>query len=126
MIQSKLFSCTYIIYGTTSVDINASDDQNTSQRFFVNSVDNYLTLDYSVSRAGDLNQDGIDDVIIRIVYTSYGSSAFTGAAIVIYGKQGGNISSINLDGGLNITRIQIGSLEVNKHRYKMCYGFMRY
>ena len=106
-INSNTFSGAYIIYGqngTTSVDIDVSADLNPSQGFVVISADNYLLLGISVSPAGDLNHDGVDDVLIGAVDASYGPSAFTGAAIVVYGKQGGNISRINLDGEFNITQ----------------------
>jgi hypothetical protein len=58
----------------------------------------------SVSRAGDVNGDGIDDVIV----TAAGSSEGVGAAYVVFGKNGGfsadlNISTLNGTNGFKIT-----------------------
>jgi FG-GAP repeat protein len=53
---------------------------------------------WSVSAAGDVNGDGIGDVVIGAPYSSYAGSA-GGAAYVIFGKTGG-FQNLSLAGGL--------------------------
>jgi len=52
-------------------------------------------LGVSVSGAGDVNGDGLADVIVG----AYGRNNYSGAAYVVYGKAGGTFTGLELSGG---------------------------
>ena len=80
----------YVIFGTSSgfTDIDLSTTNlSSSQRGFMiagAAVGDYLG--YSVSCAGDINHDGIDDII----FGAYGSFGFAGAVYGLFGKASGH------------------------------------
>ena len=62
---------------------------------------------YSVSHAGDVNGDGIDDFIVGVIYADV-SGTNSGAAYVVFGKTGGfgtnlNLSTLNGTTGFRIS-----------------------
>jgi len=93
----------YVVFGSSSA-FNAS----TSLSTFTGTSGFKLTgagdLDFAgsaVSRAGDVNGDGFDDVIVGADLANEGASA-RGAAYVFFGKQNGFAAATSL-GGLNGT-----------------------
>ena len=74
---------------------------NSSEGRITEIVDRYLGLSrigYSVSDAGDVNRDGLDDLIIGAPYTAWptqGPIATAGVAYVVFGSS--NHSTANLD-----------------------------
>jgi hypothetical protein len=89
----------YVIFGRsgglgTNFDLSSL---NGSNGFAVNGFQESGQLGFSVSTAGDINNDGIDDIVIG----SRGAGELRGAAYVVFGSQNGfaaNLNPFNLDG----------------------------
>ena len=54
--------------------------------FTINGVDPVDQSGYSVSAAGDINGDGIDDVIISATFTSHSGITEAGSRYIVFGK----------------------------------------
>ena len=88
---------TYLIFGQATAfasSINLSS-LNGSNGFVLNGINTSDYAGYSVSSAGDFNQDGYDDIIIG-AYASdpYGSAS--GESYIVFGKASGFSSFVNL------------------------------
>ena len=85
----------YVFFGRTGgfddIALNVTDLATAGLGFRVIGPSTGSWLGYSVSRAGDVNGDGIDDLVIG----AYGYNSSKGAAYVIFGKQG-TFADINL------------------------------
>ncbi|MDX2050548.1 MAG: FG-GAP-like repeat-containing protein, partial [Rickettsiaceae bacterium] len=81
---------TYIIYGGSSLQNINLASLTSSQGFLVQGANSNDHLGFSVSSAGDLNNDGYDDMIIG----AYGYSSGAGRTYIIYG--GSSLQNINL------------------------------
>ncbi len=91
----------YVVYGGPKSSMTNLD-------FTVDTLDPHVTgfkikgsaginyLGFSLSKAGDIDNDGFDDIIIG----AYGTSSFKGAAYVIYGRP--KSSMMNIDFGTDI------------------------
>ena len=87
----------YVVFGDTSVTtaVNLDDVANGTGGFrIVGEVGNDYA-GFSVSSAGDVNGDGVDDVIVGAFGDDTGGNQ-AGAAYVVYGATGG-LSSVDLD-----------------------------
>jgi hypothetical protein len=75
----------YVVFGQTGgmsdIDLSSLDGQN---GFKITGDDAYSAAGFSVSKAGDFNGDGFDDVIIGAPY-AYGTYYYDGAAYIVYG-----------------------------------------
>ncbi|MBN4004886.1 hypothetical protein [Nostoc sp. LPT] len=91
----------YVVYGGTNVasggTLNLSD-LNGTNGFSINGIAADDFSGYSVSNAGDINNDGIDDLIIGAYHASPNGNQYAGQSYVVYG--GTNVSS---DGTLNLS-----------------------
>ena len=93
---------------TTLFDLS---DLNASNGFAIQGLDDFDNLGRSVSSAGDINGDGIDDLIIAAPYADYtGNYSAEGAAYVVFGSAGGfdatfDVSNLNTSNGFVITGI---------------------
>ncbi|MBH8554919.1 cadherin-like domain-containing protein [Nostocaceae cyanobacterium CENA357] len=67
---------------------------NGSNGFFINGFAAAAFSGRSVSSAGDINGDGIDDLIIGAVSPSYGS--YSGQSYIVFGKSSGFSASLEL------------------------------
>ncbi|MEL7085745.1 MAG: hypothetical protein AAGM36_14750 [Cyanobacteria bacterium J06597_1] len=89
----------YVLFGSPQgfdSDVQLSDLDG-SNGFFINGIDSYDNFGYSVSNAGDINGDGIDDLIIGAPYADRaGSYDNTGEAYVLFGSSEGFDSSVEL------------------------------
>ncbi|VEP16752.1 conserved hypothetical protein [Hyella patelloides LEGE 07179] len=93
----------YVVFGNPSigsgVDLNALDGTN---GFIVNGISEGDRLGGAVSDAGDLNGDGIADVVIGANFVDANGIEDAGASYVIFGRDGGgfteNIDLTTLDG----------------------------
>jgi len=99
----------YVVFGSDQVwasTLNLSS-LNGANGFVVNGVNNYDESGTSVSSAGDINGDGIDDLIIGAPYAN------AGACYVVFGSDQAWASSLNLSGldgsnGFVINGVSVG------------------
>ncbi|MEM7550504.1 MAG: T9SS type A sorting domain-containing protein [Bacteroidota bacterium] len=101
----------YILYGTEGAensDVNLSN-LSEDRGFIVNGTDSFSELGGAVSSAGDLNNDGLDDIAIAAVgqnrvHIIFGTSGFGSEfdLLSINGNNGFNISGLNTNGGIQL------------------------
>jgi FG-GAP repeat len=107
----------FIIYGKAG-GYNSSLDLaslSSTQGFYVNGAAAGDYTGNSVSAAGDINNDGISDVIIGAYSASPNGNAIAGSTYVVYGKVGGYSSPLNL-ASLNDTQgFRINGTAPNDH-----------
>jgi hypothetical protein len=105
---------TYVIFGQEGglpddFDLTSLDGNNGFVAKGVNAGD---FLGRSVSDAGDLNGDGVDDLLIGASEADLGSNQDVGATYVVFGQEGGFSPEINLSelgaNGLTINGIAAG------------------
>ena len=104
----------YVVFGGSDVGTSGNievSELNGSNGFVINGIDNNDNLGRSVSSAGDINGDGIDDLIIGAPYADSSSNySSEGESYVVFGSSSGfdaNLDLANLDGndGFIITGI---------------------
>ena len=91
----------YVVFGGKNIGSGGSlnlSDLNGTNGFIINGIAKDDTLGYSVSNAGDINNDGIDDLIIGAVLASPNGNSEAGQSYVLFG--GKNLGS---DGTLNLS-----------------------
>jgi Bacterial Ig domain/RTX calcium-binding nonapeptide repeat (4 copies)/FG-GAP repeat len=71
-------------------------DLNGSNGFVINGINRYDNLGNSVSGAGDINGDGIDDLIIGARYADPNGQPGAGSSYVVFGTKSGLSASLNL------------------------------
>jgi hypothetical protein len=89
---------TYIVYGKTSgfnasLDLSALDGNN---GFVLNGIDPNDTSGFAVSSAGDINGDGLADLLVGARNADPGGRIDAGEAYVVFGKNGGFGASLEL------------------------------
>ncbi len=87
----------YLVYGgaggfAASLDLQALDGNN---GFMINGIVAHDQTGYSVGSAGDVNGDGLDDIIIGAQGADPNGS-FSGEAYLVYGQAGRSFSSFDL------------------------------
>ncbi|MDZ8227021.1 hypothetical protein [Nostoc sp. ChiVER01] len=107
----------YVVFGGANLgssgSLNASD-LNGTNGFLINGIAKYDTSGISVSNAGDINADGIDDLIIGALYASPNGNSLAGQSYVVFGGKnigsGGtfNLSDLNGTNGFIINGIAAG------------------
>ncbi|MEH1839593.1 MAG: hypothetical protein V7L20_12670 [Nostoc sp.] len=85
-------------------------DLNGTNGFAINGINAGDESGYSIGSAGDINSDGIDDVIIAAPFASPNGIANSGQSYVVYGSKGGfdpqlNLSTLNGTNGFAINGI---------------------
>ena len=81
----------FVVFGKTNTTaVNLSDIASGTGGFVINGENTYDSSGISVSSAGDVNGDGLDDLIIG----AYGANGFEGKSFVVFGKNDTN--AINL------------------------------
>jgi hypothetical protein len=88
----------YVIYGKTggSSDINDLSNFTSAQGFRVFGEETGDHSGYVNSMVGDVNADGIDDIMIGAYMASRNGKINAGLTYVIYGQQGGFAQDINM------------------------------
>lgn len=90
----------YIIYGKKDgylKEINISSFSSGANGFIVRTIDEAIPYVQSIQNAGDVNHDGIDDIIIGISLASPLNRDLAGTVYILYGHTGGYDFDINLD-----------------------------
>ena len=84
----------YVVYGSTNGTAAAFNlsSLNGTNGFVINGIDSYDYSGVSVSGAGDVNGDGLDDLLIG----AYASSSYAGESYLVYGSPTGFSASLNL------------------------------
>ncbi|WP_442937986.1 beta strand repeat-containing protein [Nostoc sp.] len=101
----------YVVFGSKSgfdAQLNLST-LNGTNGFAINSIKSGDDLGYSVSSAGDINGDGIADLIIGALYADPNGTS-SGQSYVVFGSKGGfsaqfNLSTLNGTNGFAINGI---------------------
>ncbi|NEQ65321.1 MAG: hypothetical protein F6K21_07455 [Symploca sp. SIO2D2] len=88
----------YVVFGSRngfspSLDLSSLDGSN---GFILNGIDFLDRSGVSVSGAGDINDDGIDDLIIGAPYADPYSKTYAGQSYVVFGSSNGFSSSLEL------------------------------
>ena len=98
----------YIVYGDTQFTENFSlEDLDGSNGFVINGAEVDDQLGFSISAAGDVNNDDIDDFIVGAV----GGEEEAGTSYVVFGQEDGfpetlNLSDLNINTGFTIDGIK--------------------
>jgi hypothetical protein len=103
----------YIIYGKAGGYAAPIDLANLSsiQGFSIYGNKAYNHIGTSVSAAGDINGDGVDDIVIGASDADPYGRAHAGASYVIYGKAGGYSNAIDIPSMDDIQNLDINSIE---------------
>ena len=87
----------YIIFGKTggnAVELSAIADGDNNDGFVLNGVSENDYSGFSVSGAGDVNGDGLDDILIG-AYRADPNGTDSGASYLVFGKTGGGIVELS-------------------------------
>ncbi|NEQ69558.1 MAG: hypothetical protein F6K21_29525 [Symploca sp. SIO2D2] len=88
----------YVVFGSSngfnaSLDLSSLDGTN---GFILNGINGGDRSSYSVSSAGDINDDGIDDLIIGVLGADPIGDSGSGQSYVVFGSSNGFSASFNL------------------------------
>ncbi len=88
----------YVVFGTrggfgASLDLSSL---NGSNGFVINGIDSFDQPGFSVSGAGDVNGDGVDDLIIGAQDADPNGNESAGESYVVFGTRGGFDASLDL------------------------------
>jgi len=89
---------TYVVFGKSGgfdASLNLSQ-LNGSNGFVINGIDEVDLSGSSVSDAGDINGDGIDDLIIGATRADPNGNSSAGETYIVFGKSGSFDASLNL------------------------------
>ena len=97
----------YVVFGKSNgieIELGNIDNDDNDNGFVINGVSEGVRSGASVSGAGDVNGDGLDDIIIGASY-AHPNGEQSGASYVVFGKRDGseidlgNIANPNNNGG---------------------------
>jgi hypothetical protein len=108
----------YVIFGGPTSNLSNIDLANlmSYQGFSITGINPNDLTGYSVSGAGDINNDGYDDIILGAY--GYPSGTGNGSVYVIYGAAASNFSNIDLENltssqGFSIIGVDLGDFGVS-------------
>ena len=103
----------YVVFGTSS-GFSASFDLgslNGSNGFVIKGVDAGDESGWSVSNAGDINNDGIDDIIIGAKFADAGGDNSSGESYVVFGSNSFgstvDLASLNGSNGFKLSGVDV-------------------
>ena len=90
----------YVVFGksdggTVELSMIADEDANENAGFVINGVNGFDRSGDSVSGAGDINGDGLDDIIIG-AHSADPNGRNSGASYLVFGKSDGNAVELSL------------------------------
>ena len=80
---------TYVVFGGSATESSGAldlSDLNGNNGFVINGVDDGDRSGYTVSSAGDINGDGVDDLLIGAPYADPNGNTDVGETYVVYGS----------------------------------------
>ncbi|GAB5438262.1 beta strand repeat-containing protein [Falsiruegeria mediterranea] len=88
----------YVVFGSASAfePTLLTSSLNGSNGFMIQGVDQVRANATSVSSAGDVNGDGIDDLIIGESFVSFGDQYYAGESYVVFGSTAGFAATLPL------------------------------
>ncbi|OJA03148.1 integrin alpha, partial [Bathymodiolus thermophilus thioautotrophic gill symbiont] len=95
--SKNLAGKSYVVFGKTNATaINLSDIASNSGTggFVINGEEAYALSGWSTSSAGDVNGDGLDDLIVGVYVVNSAGKNSAGKSYVVFGKT--NATAINL------------------------------
>ena len=99
----------YVVFGRQTIFPSTIDldEVNGTIGFVIQGIQSQGQLGYSVSEAGDVNGDGIDDIILGASNADSGGEFNTGISYVVFGSESGlpdsiEVSSLNGDNGFSV------------------------
>ena len=113
MLISQVKAMLYLDQSTRSASELDLSDLNGTNGFIINGIDEDDNSGYSVSSAGDVNGDGIDDIIIGANYADPDANSSAGESYVVFGSsedwsEALNLSDLNGTNGFTINGIDAG------------------
>ena len=107
----------YVIFGKASgfSATLAVADLNGTTGFRLSGIDAYDATGRTVASAGDINNDGFDDILIAAYHANAGAGPAQGESYVIFGKSSGfdadlDLSTLNGQNGFRLTGVAPGDL----------------
>ncbi len=90
----------FVVFGKSDgTTVELSDVETGTGGFVINGVSSYDQAAFSVSNAGDVNGDGLDDLIVGALYDSPNGTS-SGASFVVFGKSDGTTVELSdVEGG---------------------------
>jgi hypothetical protein len=96
----------YVVFGSTTVGASGTLELSSldgSNGFVINGIDEYKQSGWSVSHAGDINHDGIDDLIIGVPLADANGNILVGQSYVVFGNASPQLDLNGSAAGINHT-----------------------
>ncbi len=106
---------TYVVFGksggfSAAIDLSSLNGAN---GFRINGIDGSDRSGWTVSDAGDFNNDGFGDIIIGAPFADAGGDDQAGESYIVYGKAGGFAASLDLSSLGSSTGLRIDGIDAN-------------
>ncbi|NER98660.1 MAG: hypothetical protein F6J86_33360, partial [Symploca sp. SIO1B1] len=103
----------YVVFGSSSgfsasFDLSSLDGTN---GFILNGIKTYDLSGYSVSSAGDINGDGIDDLIIGAYGADPNGNSSAGESYVVFGNRAPELDLNGADAGINFSGVGVSVVD---------------
>ena len=105
----------YVIFGTTAGAVVELSALNADTGFVINGASGSDESGVSVSAAGDVNGDGLDDIIIGAHFDDPNGTE-SGASVVVFGQSAGGVIELSaIEQGSNVNGFVINGVSANDH-----------